>query len=140
MKRSDNMKENLTSIMNELKIGQVIKSQDGREFVFIEPKRTRAVVEDRESHKRYILKGVVEITDEIDQEVVDRLEEKAIQDFMNERKVRKMKKNQHFIGIDDKEYSFIKFNRTKFVFKDTNSSKTYTASPEFVKNILEKIQ
>ena len=48
MKRSDNMKENLTSIMNELKIGQVIKSQDGREFVFIEPKRTRAVVEDRE--------------------------------------------------------------------------------------------
>ena len=97
MKRSDNMKENLTSIMNELKIGQVIKSQDGREFVFIEPKRTRAVVEDRESHKRYILKGVVEITDEIDQEVVDKLEEKAIQDFMNERKVRKMKKNQHFI-------------------------------------------
>lgn len=126
--------------MNELKVGQVIKTQDGREFIFIEPKRTRAVVEDRKSHQRYILKGVVEVTDEIDQEVVDDLEEKAIQDFINERKVRKMKKNQHFIGMDDKEYSFIKFNRTKFVFKDIDSNKTYTASSEFVKNILEKIQ
>lgn len=126
--------------MNELKIGQVIKAQDGREFIFIEPKRTRAVVEDRKSHKRFILKGIVEVTNEIDQEVVDDLEEKAIQDFINERKVRKMKKNQHFIGIDDREYSFIKFNKTKFVFKDIDSNKIYTASPEFVKNILEKIQ
>lgn len=126
--------------MNELKIGQVIKAQDGREFIFIEPKKTRAVVEDRINHKRYILKGIVEITEEIDQDTVDRLEEEAIEDFMIERKVRKMKKNQCFIGQDDKEYLFVKFNRTKFVFKDIDSNKTYTAFPKFVKNILGKIQ
>lgn len=132
------MKENITEIMDQLKIGQVIKFKN-EEYVFIEAKRTRAVVCKRGSNKEYLIKGTVEITEEIDEDTVNRVEEEAIALYMLERKIRKMSKGQCFIGTDDKEYSYVKFNRSNLVCINLETNERYSAKPAFVKTILDKI-
>ena len=132
------MKENITEIMDQLKIGQVIKFKN-EEYVFIEAKRTRAVVCKRGSDKEYLIKGGVEITEEIDEDTVNRIEEEAIAEYMLERKIRKMTKGQCFIGQDKKEYAYIKFNRTNLVCVNLDTNEKFNAKPKFVNTILEKV-
>jgi hypothetical protein len=133
------MKENLIDIMNELKVGQIIITSNGKEWIFIEPKRKKALVRSRDNNKDYLISGQIEITQEIDQATVDKLEEEAINEFMHERAVRKMNNGQYFIGNDDKEYVFIRFKKTRFVFADPKNKALYTGRPNFIKSILEKI-
>lgn len=131
------MKENIIEIMDQLKIGQVIRFKD-KEYCFIEAKRTRAVVCERGSDKEFLIKGSIEVTEEIDEDTVNRVEEEAIQEYLMERKIRKMTKGQCFIGQDDKEYSYVKFNRTNLVCINLETKEKYNAKPRFVKTILEK--
>lgn len=131
------MKENITEIMDQLKIGQVIRFKD-KEYCFIEAKRTRAVVCERGSEKKFLIKGSVEVTEEIDEDTVNRVEEEAIKAYLLERKIRKMVRGQCFIGQDDKEYSYVKFNRTNLVCINLETKDKYNAKPGFVKTILEK--
>lgn len=132
------MRENLTSIMNDLRVGQILRTTDGQEWVFVEPKKTRAVAINRKNGKQYLISGMVEVSEERDQEVVDRLEDEAVQEFLHERAVRKMEKGQCFIGTDDKEYIFIRFKKTKFICSNPETHNLYDAGPGFVKTILEK--
>jgi len=132
------MKENITEIMDQLRIGQVIKFKD-KEYCFIEAKRTRAVVCERGSDKEFLIKGVVEITEEIDEDTVNRVEEEAIKLYILERNIKKMIKGQCFIGQDDKEYAYIKFNRTNLMCINIDTKEKYNAKPGFVKTILEKV-
>lgn len=132
------MKENITEIMNELKLGQVI-IMNGKEYVFIEPKRTRAVVCERGSNKEFLIKGYVEVSEERDEDTINRVEEEAIADYMQERKIKRMVKGQCFIGADDEEYSYVKFNRTNLICIKLSTGERYSAKPKFVKTILEKI-
>ncbi len=132
------MKENITEIMNELKLGQVI-IMNGKEYVFIEPKRTRAVVCERGSTKEFLIKGYVEVSEEKDEDTINRIEEEAIRDYLQERKIKKMIRGQCFIGEDDEEYSYVKFNKTNLVCIKLSTGEKYSAKPKFVKTILEKV-
>lgn len=131
------MKENITDIMNDLKLGQVIRFNN-KEYVFIEPKRTRAVVCDKETGKEYSIKGVVEVTEEKDQDTIDRLEEEAINEFIMERKLRNSERGRCFIGIDDKEYAFIRFNKVNLTCVLLGTNQKFKVRPLFVKELLEK--
>lgn len=129
------MKQNISDIMNDLHLGQIIRFQ-GKEYCFVEPKRTRAVIRDRHSGKEYLIKGMVEVTDEIDTEAVNQIEEEAVNAFITERKIAKMKKGTRFIGKDDKEYIFIKFNQKTFDCESVDTGEAFRAKPGFIKAIL----
>ena len=73
----------------------------------------------------------VVITEEISQEIIEMVQD----NHTLEMKVRNMFPTQKFIGNNGKVYSFIKFNRTRFVFKDEMGGE-YDAPPGFVKEIL----
>ena len=132
------MTEDISSILCELKMGQVIKV-DQNEYVFIEPRKKRAVVCKRGEKDEFILKGQVEITDEIDVPTLERLEDEAIELLLKEQQVYNMKRNQFFIGMDDREYYLLKRNRygISCIDKETGLKKSVKVS--FVKKILEKI-
>lgn len=133
------MKENITDIMHSLKLGQKLRTVSGKEYVFIEAKRTRAVVYDKTTEKEYSIKGLVEILEDRDEEVISKMEEEAVRQYQHERKVRQMVRGQHFIGANNKEYIFIKFNRTKLLCQEIDTKLKYTANPMFIKDILGKI-
>ncbi len=131
------MKENIVSIMNELKVGQMLLSEKNEEWIFIESRTKKAVIKNKSNGKHYLVTGRVEVLNEIDLDTVNELEEKAINDYIQFRKVQKMEAGQLFIGSDDQEYIYQKFNRTRFVFEDLQGN-SFTGKPQFVKNILEK--
>ena len=79
---------------------------------------------------------MVEVTDEIDTEAVNQIEEEAVNAFITERKIAKMKKGTRFIGKDDKEYIFIKFNQKTFDCESADTGEAFRAKPGFVKAIL----
>ena len=134
------MKENITNIMNDLKVGQIIIASNNKPFVFIEPKRTRAIVLDKKTGKKYSIKGMVEVTQDLDQEIIDKLEEEAIEEFQLERKIKKMVRGQYFIGSNDEEYIYLKFNKTTLLCKNAKTGEEYRAKPKFVKTILQKME
>lgn len=132
------MKENIVDIMHHLKIGQIIKFND-KEYTFVEAKRSRAVVYDRETKKEFLINGRVEVTEDIDTEMIDILEEQAVKEFVLERKIRRMEKGQCFIATDDNEYAYIKFNKTTFDCIKLSTKEKYRCKVNFVKTILDKI-
>lgn len=129
------MKENITDIMNKLQIGQII-IMDGKKYAFVEAKKSRAAVCNLENKKEYLIKGYVEVTPEKDQDTIDRVEEEAVQAYMQERKVKKMIAGQKFIGQDDKEYEVKKINRATVDCTAISTGIEYRAKFAFVKNIL----
>lgn len=129
------MKQNIADVMHDLRMGQIIRFQ-GKEYCFVEPKRTRAVVRNRRTGKEFLIKGLIEITDEIDYEVVAQIEEEAVNAFINERKVAKIKAGTRFIGNDDKEYIFIKMNKKTLHCESVETGEMFRASVGFVKAIL----
>lgn len=129
------MKQNISDIMHDLQMGQIIKFR-GKEYCFVEPKRTRAVIRDKHTGKEYLVKGMVEVTDEIDREVVSAIEEEAVNAFVLERKIAKMKKGTRFIGKDDQLYIFTKLNQKTFDCKNAETGETFRAKPGFIKAIL----
>lgn len=132
------MKENLVDIMFDLKPGQIILMEK-QEYIFIEPKKKTAVVRRKDNGKDYKIKGFVEVTSEIDQDTVDQLEEEAVKEFIMERKIKKMQKGQCFIGSDDREYVYKKFNRSTLDCIDIETKTKYRCKVGFVKTILEKV-
>lgn len=131
------MKENISDIMNELQIGQVLIFNNKR-YAFVEAKKSRAVIRDIETQKEYLIKGLIEVTPDIDKHTVELIEEEAIKAFQLERKIKAMTKGQHFIGQDNEEYILEKTNRSTVDCKKASNEEKYRAKFSFVKNILEK--
>ena len=129
------MKEKIKDFMNNLKLCKIILI-DGKKYAFVEAKKSRAVVCNLENKKEYLIKGYVEVTPEKDQDTIDRVEEEAVQAYMQERKVKKMIAGQKFIGQDDKEYEVKKINRATVDCIAISTGVEYRAKFAFVKNIL----
>lgn len=132
------MIENISDILNELKTGQVIKVEQN-EYVFVEPRKKKAVVYKRGESEELFLKGKVEVTEEIDIPTLERLEEEEIGLILKEQEVRKMKRDQIFIGTDDKEYYLVK--KTRFGISCVNIETGVKSSIKisFIKKVLQKI-
>ncbi len=133
------MKHNIIDIMKDLRPGHILIASNGREYVFEEAKKTQALLIDRETGKKVFLKGMVELTPDIDVEWAEKIEEEAINEFLQTRRVQKMKPGQHFIASNGNEYIFVKFKRTKFVCIDADNKTDYfDCIANFVKDELEK--
>jgi hypothetical protein len=127
-----------------MKRGEIFVTEGGKIFAFDKISSGGCILaydKSRQATVRFPKRSTAAILEmssgKIDGEALEILRNKD-EDIQNKRQlVHQLKKGDKFLGVDGKQYYFVRMNKTRFVLtKDLNSYVEYNAKPGFIKKLL----